>query len=365
MNVLQKPAHKQTSIPLNDQLPYPSYPSTKTQNVPRQLLEPCTNEPMIGSDPEPIITPRTCSPNLVPPATCNQSLALPLSPLSGSTCLKAVTGATAGPPVNGGCQRWQRRLEPKSNLKALSDLGTKRLYRKQTDERGIVIRNKPRIEAIRLFLAYASFMGFLVYQMDVKSAFLYGTIKEEVYVTQPSGFKDLDHPDKVYKVVKALNGLASTPKHDFKSKATFSAFGYHRATPFSTGYLTLIVTKFRATQDSEFQHNSYKSLMLIKKKVNVLRQAVGEISLGKIAEAKEIVALKKRIQRLERKKMSRPIGLKRLKKVGISRRVESSKDQESLGAPEDASKQGRSITDLDDDVEVTLVEETKKDRLMI
>ncbi|GJW88536.1 putative ribonuclease H-like domain-containing protein, partial [Tanacetum coccineum] len=82
-------------------------------------------------------------------------------------------------------------------------IGTKWVFKNKKDERGIVIRNKPRIEAIRLFLAYASFMGFLVYQMDVKSAFLYGTIKEEVYVTQPSGFKDLDHPDKVYKVVKA------------------------------------------------------------------------------------------------------------------------------------------------------------------
>nr|GEV07232.1 putative ribonuclease H-like domain-containing protein [Tanacetum cinerariifolium] len=61
-----------------------------------------------------------------------------------------------------------------------------------------------RIEAIRLFLAYASFMGFMVYQMDVKSAFLYGTIEKEVYVSQPLGFEDPDHPDKVYKVVKAL-----------------------------------------------------------------------------------------------------------------------------------------------------------------
>ncbi|GJS38113.1 retrovirus-related pol polyprotein from transposon TNT 1-94 [Tanacetum coccineum] len=57
-----------------------------------------------------------------------------------------------------------------------------------------------RSEAIRLFLAYASFIGFLVYQMDVKSAFLYGTIEEEVHVTQPLGFKDPDHPEKVYKV---------------------------------------------------------------------------------------------------------------------------------------------------------------------
>nr|GEV55419.1 hypothetical protein [Tanacetum cinerariifolium] len=56
----------------------------------------------------------------------------------------------------------------------------------------------PMIEAIRLFLAYASFMGFMVYQIDVKSVFLYGTIEEEVYVCQPLGFEDLNYPDKVY-----------------------------------------------------------------------------------------------------------------------------------------------------------------------
>nr|GEY56872.1 uncharacterized mitochondrial protein AtMg00810-like [Tanacetum cinerariifolium] len=56
-----------------------------------------------------------------------------------------------------------------------------------------------RIEAIRLFLAYTSFMGFMVYQVDVKSAFIYGTIKEEVYVYQPPGFDDPDYPDKFSK----------------------------------------------------------------------------------------------------------------------------------------------------------------------
>ncbi|GKE28189.1 putative ribonuclease H-like domain-containing protein, partial [Tanacetum coccineum] len=112
---------------------------------------------------------------------------------------------------------------------------TKWVFRNKKVERGIVIRNKARlvaqgyrqeegidyeevfahvarIEAIRLFLAHASFMGFLVYQMDVKSAFLYGTIEEEVYVTQPPGFKDPDHPNKVYKVVQALYGLRQAPR---------------------------------------------------------------------------------------------------------------------------------------------------------
>ncbi|GJX20932.1 uncharacterized mitochondrial protein-like protein [Tanacetum coccineum] len=81
---------------------------------------------------------------------------------------------------------------------------------------------------------------------------------------------------------------------------------------------------------------------------------------AKDAQAKEIAALKKRIHKIERKKMSRPTGLKRLKKVGMSRRVNSSEDQESLVAPEDASKQGRSIADIDADVKVTLVDETQE-----
>nr|GFC31016.1 hypothetical protein [Tanacetum cinerariifolium] len=69
-----------------------------------------------------------------------------------------------------------------------------------------------RIEAIRLFLAYASIMEFPVYQMDVKCTFLYGTIEEEVYVCQPPGFEDPEYPDKVYKVVKALYGLHQAPR---------------------------------------------------------------------------------------------------------------------------------------------------------
>nr|GEY99587.1 hypothetical protein [Tanacetum cinerariifolium] len=111
--------------------------------------------------------------------------------------------------------------------KGVRPIKTKWVLKNKKDERGIMIRNKARlvaqghtqeegidyeevfapvarIEAIRLFLSYASFMGFTVYQMDVKSAFLYGTIDEEDYVMQPPGFQDLEFPDRVYKVEKAI-----------------------------------------------------------------------------------------------------------------------------------------------------------------
>nr|GEW70105.1 hypothetical protein [Tanacetum cinerariifolium] len=78
-----------------------------------------------------------------------------------------------------------------------------------------------RIEAIRLFLAYASFKDLVVYQMDVKSVFLYGKIKEEVYVCQPPRFEDIDFPDKVYNVKKALYGLHQPPRAWYKTLSTY------------------------------------------------------------------------------------------------------------------------------------------------
>nr|GEV88586.1 hypothetical protein [Tanacetum cinerariifolium] len=131
------------------------------------------------------------------------------------------------------------QIEPKKTLVDLPHgkraIRTKWVYKNKRDQRGIVIRiiarlvvqgHKQeeginydevfapvvRIEAIRLFLAYVSFMDLTVYQMDVKSAFLYGTIKEEVYVSQPPGFVDPQFPDKVYKVEKALYGLHQAPR---------------------------------------------------------------------------------------------------------------------------------------------------------
>ncbi|GJQ98252.1 retrovirus-related pol polyprotein from transposon TNT 1-94 [Tanacetum coccineum] len=69
-----------------------------------------------------------------------------------------------------------------------------------------------RLEAVRIFVAYAAHKSFPIYQMDVKTAFLNGPLKEEVYVAQPDGFVDPDHPDKVYRLRKALYGLKQAPR---------------------------------------------------------------------------------------------------------------------------------------------------------
>nr|GEV77869.1 hypothetical protein [Tanacetum cinerariifolium] len=116
-----------------------------------------------------------------------------------------------------------------------------------------------RIEAIRLFLAYASFMGFMVYQMDVKSAFLYETIKEEVYVCQPPGFEDPDHPDKVYKVVKDLcKSFEQLMKDKFQmsSMGELTFFLGHQVKQKKDGifisqdkYVAEILRKFRLTEE--------------------------------------------------------------------------------------------------------------------
>nr|GFC69877.1 retrovirus-related Pol polyprotein from transposon TNT 1-94 [Tanacetum cinerariifolium] len=121
------------------------------------------------------------------------------------------------------------RLEGKSIIK------TKWIFKNKKDESSLVIRNKARlvavgysqqeginydetfapvarIEAIRLFLAYAAHKDFTVYQMDVKTMFLNGILKEEVYVGQPPGFVSKQYPDHVYTLDKALYGLKQAPR---------------------------------------------------------------------------------------------------------------------------------------------------------
>ncbi|GJS34086.1 putative ribonuclease H-like domain-containing protein [Tanacetum coccineum] len=148
---------------------------------------------------------------------------------------------------------------------------TKWVYRNKKDKRGIVIRNKARlvaqgytqeegidyddifapvarIEAIRLFLAYASFKDFVVYQIDVKSEFLYGKIEKEVYVYQPLGFEDPEFPDKVYKVEKALYGLHQAPRAWYDTLST-----YILDNRFKRGQIdkSLFIKKIKVTQKDD------------------------------------------------------------------------------------------------------------------
>ena len=121
-------------------------------------------------------------------------------------------------------------------------IGTKWVFKCKRGDRGVIVRNKARLvvqgfrqeegndynevyapvrpEAIRIFLAYASFKGFKVYQMDVKSAFLYGKVKEIVYVAQPPGFVDPFYPKKVFMLDKALYRLHQAPRAWYETLST-------------------------------------------------------------------------------------------------------------------------------------------------
>src|SRR3990170_5839884 len=114
-------------------------------------------------------------------------------------------------------------------------IGTRWVFKCKRDDKGVVVRNKAmlvvqgfaqqegldytevfapvaRLEAIRLFLAFASYKNIKVYQLDVKSAFLYGKVQELVFVAQPPGFEDPDQPNRVYRLNKALYGLHQAPR---------------------------------------------------------------------------------------------------------------------------------------------------------
>ncbi|GJR88068.1 retrovirus-related pol polyprotein from transposon TNT 1-94 [Tanacetum coccineum] len=142
-------------------------------------------------------------------------------------------------------------------------INLKWLWKNKRDEENTVIRNKSRLvakgyaqkegidfeesfapvarlEAVRLFIAYAAHKSFTVYQMDVKTTFLYGPLKEEVYVNQPDGFVDPYHPDKVYHLKKALYGLKQAPRAWYDELSNFLV-----SKGFSKGSIdpTLFITK--------------------------------------------------------------------------------------------------------------------------
>ncbi|GKF25189.1 retrovirus-related pol polyprotein from transposon TNT 1-94, partial [Tanacetum coccineum] len=123
-------------------------------------------------------------------------------------------------------------------------IGSKWVFRNKRDETRIVIKNKARLvahgynqqegiaydetfapvarfEAIRIFLAFAIYMNFIVYQMDVKSAFLNGKLKEEVYIKQLLSFESNEFPNHVCKLDNALYGLKQAPRAWYETLSTF------------------------------------------------------------------------------------------------------------------------------------------------
>nr|GEY74915.1 putative ribonuclease H-like domain-containing protein [Tanacetum cinerariifolium] len=353
--------------------------------------------------------------------------------------------------------------------------------------------------------------GFMVNQMDVKSAFLYETIKEEVYICQPLGFKDPDYPDKVYKVVKALYGLHQAPRAWYETLAYYllensfqrgkidqtlfikkqkgdillvqqfwatatikkvndvvqlralidgkkvvvlkdvirrdlhlddadgveclpneeiftelARMGYEKPHPKPTFYKAMVrnvdspskffryprflqVVMDNQVDDLTFYNTRYTSPSITQKVfANIQRVGKGfsgdenplfasmmvqpqpqakeevevpnahappsptndplppsqdptptphvvELEQDKHTQAYEILKTKKRVKKLEKKKRLKHLGLKRLRKVGTSQRVESFNDT-VMGAHEDASKQGEKIEVIDADEDITLVD---------
>ncbi|GKD28985.1 retrovirus-related pol polyprotein from transposon TNT 1-94, partial [Tanacetum coccineum] len=128
--------------------------------------------------------------------------------------------------------------KPSSEASSFGDLSSEEspyIYKVKLDEYGDVLKNKARlvakgyrqeegidfeesfalvahIEAIRIFIVNATSKNMTIYQMDVKTTFLNGKLKEEVYVSQPEGFVDPDHPTHVYRLKKALYGLKQAPR---------------------------------------------------------------------------------------------------------------------------------------------------------
>nr|GEW15598.1 hypothetical protein [Tanacetum cinerariifolium] len=282
----------------------------------------------------------------------------------------------------------------------------KKVFKNKKDQRGILIRKKARlvaqgytqeemiaydeifapvarIEAIRLFLAFASFKDYVVYQMDIKSAFLYRKIEEAVYVCQPLGFEDPNFLDRVYKVKKAQYELHQAPKPWLTKVKTAS-------TPMKTQkpllknkdgeevdvYMyrsmidgkKIIITEASIRRDLQLADEEdeavYKelgdSLVWVattnsslgaeqdsgntlqsdedRLKINelmalctTLQNKVLKLEKIKTSQHNEIASLKRKVKKLEKRNRLRRHKLKRLYKVGMTARVESSDDEESLG----------------------------------
>nr|GEW83339.1 putative ribonuclease H-like domain-containing protein [Tanacetum cinerariifolium] len=207
-----------------------------------------------------------------------------------------------------------------------------------------------RIEEIRLFLAYVSFKDCVVYQMDVKSAFLYGMIVEEVYVCQPPGFEDPDFPDRVYKVEKHYIYYIKLLKHEHVAdeaiykelddrlvRATTTASSLEAEQ--DSGNINKTQSKVTPNEDNSLGTTSGGGLRCQDNIGDTIAQTrVLSMEKIKTTQAPEITSLKRRVKKLEKKQRIRTHRLKRLYKVGLTAKVDSSEDEQILVDDQDDAK---------------------------
>ncbi|GKA35255.1 putative ribonuclease H-like domain-containing protein [Tanacetum coccineum] len=219
-------------------------------------------------------------------------------------------------------------------------ISTKWVYKNKKDERGILIKNKARlvaqgytqekgidydevfapvarIEVLRLFLVYASFKDFVVYQMDVKSAFLYGKIEEEVYVCQPPGFEDPNFPKRRGKIDKTL--FIKRDKGDIllvqvKDTEDPQLSGPTEPVTNDTKNIESVPTH---SNDPLLSGEDRLKLTKLMELCTKLSERVLDLEKIKTFQAVEITKLKKRVKKLEGKRKSKPPGMKRLFKIGL------------------------------------------------
>ncbi|GJY52468.1 retrovirus-related pol polyprotein from transposon TNT 1-94 [Tanacetum coccineum] len=137
-----------------------------------------------------------------------------------------------------------------------------------------------RLEAVWIFVAYAAHISFLIYQIDVKTDFLNGSLKEEVYVARPDGFVDPDHQEKVYRIRKALYGFKQAPRARYDELLNFMmSKGFTKVRPHGTevldrntlidlddsaGNKPVIVTGHVEILDVDFAYPSHPSFRIFK-----------------------------------------------------------------------------------------------------
>nr|GEW13643.1 retrovirus-related Pol polyprotein from transposon TNT 1-94 [Tanacetum cinerariifolium] len=217
-----------------------------------------------------------------------------------------------------------------------------------------------RLEAVWIFIAYTAYKYFLIYQMDVKTVFLNGPLKEEVYISQPDGFVDLDHPKKVYRLRKALYGLKQAPRAWTSDPPILTWYLYQSgkgddttaqgddAPEPSIPSLTLHTTPPQQPQDlpSTSQAADFP-MSLLQEALDAyvaLTRRVEHLKYDKVAQALEITKLKRRVKTLEKGNRVKGRIIDEMDKdddVALMNDKEEDKKEEEVKVVEDDQVQGR------------------------